>query len=64
MFTVIARFLVQMNSVVNPIVYATTIPEFKKTIRNLLDKNWRKKKMEENYTTIKSQITSASKSNV
>ena len=38
MFTVLARLLVQLNSGVNPIVYATTIPEFKKTAHKLLNK--------------------------
>lgn len=39
MFTVLARLLVQLNSAVNPVVYATTIPEFKKTIHKLLNKH-------------------------
>ena len=36
MFTVIARLLSQFNSSVNPIVYATIIPEFRTTIKRLL----------------------------
>ena len=36
MFTVIARLLLQFNSSVNPIVYATTVPEFRTIIQRLL----------------------------
>ena len=36
MFTVVARLLLQFNSSVNPIVYATTVPEFRTTINQLL----------------------------
>ena len=36
MFTVVARLLLQFNSSVNPIVYATTVPEFSATIHQLL----------------------------
>ena len=38
MFTVITRLLVQLNSSINPIVYATTVPEFSKTIQKLQGK--------------------------
>ena len=38
-FTVITRLLVQFNSSINPIVYATTVPEFKKTICKLRGKD-------------------------
>ena len=37
-FTVISRLLVQFNSSVNPIVYATTIPDFKKTMNKIFVK--------------------------
>ena len=38
LFTFTARLLVQFNSSINPIVYATTVPEFRKTIRKLRGK--------------------------
>ena len=38
MFTAIARLLVQCNSSVNPMVYASTVPEFKYTLRKMLFK--------------------------
>ena len=38
MFTAIARLLVQCNSSVNPIVYASTVPEFKHTLRKMFFK--------------------------
>ena len=34
-FTAIARLLVTVNSSLNPMVYATTIPNFKKTLRKI-----------------------------
>ena len=34
-FTTIARLLVTVNSSLNPMVYATTIPNFKKTLRKI-----------------------------
>ena len=36
LFTAIARLLVTFNSSVNPWVYATTVPDFKKTVRRLV----------------------------
>ena len=38
-FTGIARILVQMNSCINPIIYASTIPAYKKLIRGLFSCN-------------------------
>ena len=35
LFTSISRLLVEFNSSINPIVYATTVPEFRKIIRKL-----------------------------
>ena len=57
MFTVIARLLVQLNSSVNPIVYATTIPEFKTTIHKLFANHWRNPKNEEETSTKSTQLT-------
>jgi len=36
LFTAVARLLVTFNSSVNPWVYATTVPDFKKTVRRLV----------------------------
>ena len=38
MFTAIARLLVQCNAGVNPMVYASTVPEFKRTLRKMFFK--------------------------
>ena len=38
-FTAVARFLMQMNACVNPIVYATTIPAFRKVVKKIFSCN-------------------------
>ena len=38
LFTVIANLLIIFNAGVNPIMYATTVPEFKETIEKLFMK--------------------------
>ena len=39
MFTWIARCLMQINSCVNPFIYAAVLPEFKKAVRNIFNGN-------------------------
>ena len=57
MYTVVSRLLVQFNSSVNPIVYATTIPEFKKTIKDLFSGFRRKEDNLERSQTTKATRT-------
>ena len=38
MFTVIANLLIMFNAGINPIMYATTVPEFKETVGKLFKK--------------------------
>ena len=52
----IAHLLIQFNSSVNPIVYATTVPEFKNTIRKLLYKKGTKETNDSRIANTKSII--------
>ena len=54
-FTTIARCLCQFNSTVNPMVYATTVPDFKTTLWKIL----RLKKGKPNFTSTEMSTSTA-----
>ena len=52
LFAFFARIGVQLGSIINPFIYATTIPQFKKLAKRYLKRSFRMRKVETGSTPI------------
>ena len=68
-FTGTARILMQLNSCINPVIYASTIPAYKELARGLITCNLKKKmndmEMGDNTSTnVKKDVVKSSENNI